>query len=260
MNNTCKILVLSDVDKSTRGVLKNGINLAKMLNGEIDFFCVKKPTDIVEKESQLSAMRSINENFIKADNTIKKLIKDLSANEKIPIRHKISFGNLKDEISDHLKDIKPDIVVLGKRKSTILSFMGDNIIDFVLKEYAGTTMIVSEKNPLEATTKISLGLLNDANSLKNRFAEKLVSYTNKPLKSFQINTKSSIENKTSTAEKTIDFIFEEGDHVFKNMGNYLSKNNINLLFVNRENEKIKSSKSRISNLANNLDCSLMLTN
>ena len=36
-----------------------------MIDGEVDFFCVKKPTDIVEKESQLSAIRTINENIMK---------------------------------------------------------------------------------------------------------------------------------------------------------------------------------------------------
>ena len=44
-----KILVLSDINTSTEKIIKNSLNLAKILHGEIDFFCVKKPTDIVKK-------------------------------------------------------------------------------------------------------------------------------------------------------------------------------------------------------------------
>ena len=75
MIQKCKILVLSDLDTSTEKIIKNGVNLAKIVDGEINFFCVKKATDIVEKESQLSAMRTINEKFLEVDNSIKKIIK-----------------------------------------------------------------------------------------------------------------------------------------------------------------------------------------
>ena len=63
-----KILVLSDIDSSTKGILTNAVNLAKIIAGEVTLFCVKKATDIIENESQLSAMRTINEKFLKTDN------------------------------------------------------------------------------------------------------------------------------------------------------------------------------------------------
>ena len=42
MKQKCKILVLSDLDASTAKIIKNGVNLAKIVDGEINFFCVKK--------------------------------------------------------------------------------------------------------------------------------------------------------------------------------------------------------------------------
>ncbi|QOD59712.1 universal stress protein [Polaribacter haliotis] len=252
MNNKCKILVLADVDKSTSEILKKGVDLANVVQGEIDFFCVKKPTDVVEKESQLSAMRSINKTFIETDNQIKKMINDVSVNS-IPINHKISFGNLKDEIRYQIKETKPDIVLLGKRKSKILSFFGDNVINLILKEFNGTILIVSEENPLEAKEEISLGLLNNVNLSENRFMETLASYSNKPLKSFQINP---VEKKISNPNNTVEFVFEGGDNTIKNVNNYLSKNKIDLLFLNRE----KETKSKIGGILNNLNCSLMVSN
>jgi nucleotide-binding universal stress UspA family protein len=249
-----KILVLSDIDSSTKGILTNALNLAKIVAGEVTLFCVKRPTDIVENDSQLSAMRIINEKFLEIENKIKSVISVLSNDEKIRISHKISFGNLKDEISKQIKATKPDIIVLGKHKSKIFSFLGDNIIDFVLKEFAGTVMITSDKITVKADSELSLGLLNENKNLpKNRFKKTLVSFALKPLKSFQIHNNNAFKNKEDNPEKIIEYIFEEGDNALKNIDNYLVKNKIQLLFVPRE-------KNKIGNLANHINCSLMLTN
>jgi nucleotide-binding universal stress UspA family protein len=249
-----KILVLSDIDSSTKGIVTNALNLAKIVAGEVTLFCVKKPTDIVENDSQLSAMRIINEKFLKTNNQIKSMIALLSNDEKIKISHKISFGNLKDEISKQIKATKPDIIVLGKQKSKIFSFLGDNIIDFVLKEFAGTVMITSDKITVKANAELSLGLLNETNNLpKNEYKKTLVSFALKPLKSFQINNQTGLKNEENNPENIIEYIFEKGDNALKNIDNYLVKNKIQLLFVPRE-------KNKIGNLANHINCSLMLTN
>jgi nucleotide-binding universal stress UspA family protein len=249
-----KILVLSDIDSSTKGILTNALNLAKIVAGEVTLFCVKRPTDIVENDSQLSAMRIINEKFLEIENKIKSVISVLSNDEKIRISHKISFGNLKDEISKQIKATKPDIIVLGKHKSKIFSFLGDNIIDFVLKEFAGTVMITSDKITVKADSELSLGLLNENKNLpKNRFKKTLVSFALKPLKSFQIHNNNAFKNEEDNPEEIIEYIFEKGDNALKNIDNYLVKNKIQLLFVPRE-------KNKIGNLANHINCSLMLTN
>jgi nucleotide-binding universal stress UspA family protein len=254
MKSKCNILVLSDVDKSASKILKNAINLAKIVGGNINFLCVKKPTEIVEKDSQLSAMRAINEKFLETDNQIKSMITALSTDEKIKISHKISFGNLKDEIGKQIKESKPDIIVLGKQKSKILSFLGDNIIDFVLKKFSGTVLITSNKITLEANSKLSLGILNNSKIINtNRYKEALVSFATIPLKAFQISSKTALKNDVSTSNKIIEFIFEEGDNAIRNMDNYLLKNNIQLLFASREKNKISSLSSRIN-------CAIMFTN
>lgn len=260
MGQKCKILVLSDIDSSTEKIIKNGINLAKIVDGEINFFCVKKATDIVEKESQLSAMRTINEKFLEVDNKIKKIIKEQSKNENIKIDYKISFGNLKNEISNRIKVTNPDIIVLGKSKSKVLSFIGDNIIDHVLKEYSGTVMVTSDNNLLEANSEISLGLLDNINTFSNKYAETIVSYSDKSLTSFCINDdKLESKNINDTSKKIVEFVFEKGDNVIKNISNYLSKSKVNVLFINREKQELNSVKPNIKSIIKNLDCSLILT-
>ena len=153
-----KILILSDINTSTEKIVKNGLNLAKILDGEIDFFCVKKPTDIVKKESQLSVMRTINEKFLEADTQIKK------------------------------------------------------------------------------------------------------SFAKKPLISFQVKSDTvTDQNKDSKPENMVEFVFENGDNTLTNMSKYMSKNNVQLLFVNRERDKTKEAKYKFGNLAKELNCSIMLT-
>ncbi len=68
--NKYKILVLADMKKSTSTVLKSAVSLAKMINGDIQMFYVRKPTDIVAKENQLSAMRTINKEYQKTEKKI----------------------------------------------------------------------------------------------------------------------------------------------------------------------------------------------
>jgi len=227
MTQKCKILLLTDINSSTEKIVKNGVNLAKIVDGKINLFCVKKATDIVEKESQLSAMRTINKKFIEADNKIKQIIEEQSKSEEIKIDYKISFGNLKNEISQQIMEINPDIIVLGKNKSKVLSFIGDNIIKHVLKEYSGTVMITSDNNLLKASSDITLGLLNNLNTFSNRFAETIISYSNNSLKALSIN-----DDKLG------------------------SENKVNLLFINRDKQE---TKSNIKKLIKNLDCSLILT-
>ena len=256
-----KILILSDINTSTEKIVKNGLNLAKILDGEIDFFCVKKPTDIVKKESQLSVMRTINEKFLEADTQIKKLITEINNDHSIAIHHQVSFGNLKDEISNRIKETQPDLIILGNKNSKILSFLGDNILDLVLKEHQGTVMIASDKITLEASSELSLGLLNESRLISaNNYRDTIVSFAKKPLISFQVKSDTiTDQNKDSKPENMVEFVFENGDNTLTNMSKYMSKNNVQLLFVNRERDKTKEAKYKFGNLAKELNCSIMLT-
>ena len=249
-----KILVFSEMDASTLGVLTNAVNLAKILAGEVTLCCVKKATDVVKEDNQLSAMRTINQKFIKIDKEIISTIAKISNDENIKIAYNISFGNLKEELREQIKASKPDIIVLGKQKSKIFSLFGDNIINFILKEFAGTVMITSEKIEIPANTELCLGLLNEnENPQSNPFKKALISFATKPLRHFQISNNANAESDTVKHQKTIEYIFEKGDNTFKNIDNYLTKNKVQLLFMPRK-------KRKIGNLSNHINCSLMLTN
>lgn len=263
-NRKYKILVLSDLKESTSNVLKSSISLAKMVDGNIEFFHVKKPIDVVGKESQLSAFRTINEQHRATKKDIQSYVNPLSEAYGLAIDYSYTFGNVKNEIRDYIEKSKPDIIVLGKRVSKTFSVMGDSITQFVLKEHDGVIMIAADNNALEPNKNLSLGLLNGIND-SFEFAENILKHSEAPLKSFRIggNSNTLKEPNMFGDKKTVEFVFEKNDNTMDNLSNYLSKNNINLLCVNREKKKTANKlslmKSDIKDVINKLNVSLLLS-
>jgi nucleotide-binding universal stress UspA family protein len=259
-NNKYKILVLSDLNDVISKTLLNSVSLAKIVNADINFFYVIKPTEVVEKESQLSAMRTINQEYVIADKKIKDLINKITEDYNVKINHAFTFGNIKNEIGKYIDEYKPDIIVLGKRKPKIVNFVGDNITQFILKKHKGIIMISDDNNALDPNKELALGLFNNTNTY-NRFTEEIISSTQKPLTTFSIaDNPKTVKKETFLKDiKTVEYVFEKGDNVMNNISNYLSKSNINLLFVNRESGSEIPVKPNINQVINHLNCSLILT-
>jgi nucleotide-binding universal stress UspA family protein len=255
-----KILVLSDLNKYTSKTIKSSVSLAKIVEADINFFYVKKPTEVVVKESQLSAMRTINRECVSIDKKIKSIIGPLSEKYKVTINYAFTFGNLKNEIEKHIDENKPDIIVLGKRKSKKLNFISDNITSFILKKHKGPIVIIDNKNELEPNKELSLGFFNHSKT-DDSFSENIMRSTQIPLKAFNIrNNLDSLKSETLLKEsETVEYVFSEGDNVLKNISNYLLKSNVNLLFVNRQEKNPNLIRQNIKDVINKLNCSLILT-
>lgn len=264
--NKYKILVLSDMKRSTSTVLKSAVSLAKMINGDIHMFYVRKPTDIVAKENQLSAMRTINKEYPKTEKKIQEIIEPISNEYDVNIQSSFSFGNVKNEILLYIKENNPDIIVLGKRKTKTFNIVGDRVTDVILKTFEGVIMIADGNNTLDPNGQFSLGVLNNAkNAFNIDFAENLLENTQKPLKSFKIikNSTDLKETETSFPEiETREYVFESNDNAINNFSNYLVKSQVNLLCLNRDKQyskKAESINSSIKDLVNKLNVSVLIT-
>lgn len=258
-----KILVLSNLDSSTQSILKSTVSIAKMISGEIEVFNVTKPTEIVDRESQLSAMRTINDKHTVTGKKMKNLITPISKAYEMDIKYSFVFGNVKNEIKSLIEERKPDIIVLGKRKSSPLKLIGDNITQYVFNTFKETIMIAADESTLEPNKEISLGMLNNAEPLGNlRFAEDLIANTKNSLKSFKIVKKlGASEAMTAPAnKKTVEYVFEHNDGSIKSLSNYLKKSKINFLYLNRMKKKVDDTMvSDIKSLVNKLDVTLLVT-
>lgn len=242
-----KIVVLTDLNNTAKTTIKSAVSLAKMINVEIEVFSVIKPTDVVKKENQLSAIRTINDKYSKSVKKMQELVIPIATDYGIKIETSFEFGNVKNEIKSFIKERKPDIIVIGKKKSSSFKLIGDGISQFVFNTFKGEIMIATDKNALEPNKEISLGMLNTSeHSMNLNFADDLMAYTQRPLKSFNIvkNSGASEAVKKPTEKKTIEYIFQHNDRSMKSLSNYLSKNNIDLLYFDRS-QKNSSNKTNL---------------
>lgn len=133
--NKHKILVLSDLKENAKETLEYAIHIAKEINGAIELLCIKKPTEVVATENPLAAKRDINNEFVKAQQNAKDLVKNATKDEFFPVKNTVKFGNVKSEIEDYVHHYNPDFIVLGKKQKRFLQLREDNITDFVTKKY-----------------------------------------------------------------------------------------------------------------------------
>ena len=252
MKKKYKILVLTDLKDSASATIKSTISLSKMIDGSIELFYVKNASDVIKRDNQLSAIRTINGEYRTANKKIESLIKIASNNYHATINYRLAIGNVKNEILSYIKEYQPDVIVLGKRKTTPLNFIGNNITDFILKNHNGVIMIVTNENALEPNKKLSLGVLNGIEQPLNNimFADNLMKHIQEPLKSFKIidNLSSEKQVKTDTNKQIEEYVFEKGDDSINTLSNYLSKKNINLLCIDRSRKDSNKTKKNTSEL------------
>lgn len=164
-NNKYRILVLSDLKEDVNSILENTVKLSKTIDADVEFFYVKKATDIVDTESQLSAMRTITRACIETEKQIKNLITPISKENGKDIKMTFAFGNVKNEIAKCITTSQPDIIVLGERKPKMVNFLGDNITNFVHKKHTGVVLNASEIDSFNFDKEMSLHFLNKEREL-----------------------------------------------------------------------------------------------
>lgn len=257
-----KIVVLADFSLTDETTIRSSVGLAKMIHGDVSIFGVKRPTDLVNKENQLSAIRNLNQDYNKTNKKMKKLVSSLSKEHKVNVDYSYTVGNVKNEIRSFIKAQQPDIVVLGRKKSSYFKFFGDGIIKFVLDIFDGVVMVAGNQNILDLNREISLGLLNETIPSSNlEFAENILANAKKPLKTFNIVNKTSevSSNPTPSTKETVEYTFEHNDNAIANLSNYLLKNDIDMLYIDRA-KGIKDKKmANVTEVINKLDVTLLMT-
>ncbi len=265
-NNRYKIVVLSDLKGTSNKILRSTVGLAKMINGDIELLFVKKATDIVNVDNQLSAMRTINSAHTVTDSKIRKLIAPISETYGVDIKYSFAFGNLKNEIGKYLAEHSPDVVVLGSRKAKPLNLLGDGVTEFVLNSFDGVIMIASQKQAIEPGKQFSLGVINELeHSFNMEFAQKLMAHVRKPVKLFKFIKNSAVSTKRSPINdnETREYVFEYNEGNVNNLSRYLWKNDIGLLSMERgttdygDNKNLNTSDHK--NIMNKAGISLLIS-
>jgi len=236
-NSKYKLLVLFNESKAANIALNNAINLAETINGSIDILCVKPPTDVTKSSNQLAVMRDISDVERDSKKKIKQLIDSISNTKNLSVNHHFTFGNVVNQVKEHINTTQPDIVVIGKRKPKLVNALGDGLTKHLLKNHNIELLISGTETALTSFNNPSLGFLEEiAHKNKLSIAENLKSKTSKPLKIFKTvqNGKENMNSEILNSEsiETIVFEFDESSKA-NNIPNYVHKNNVNLLCITR---------------------------
>ncbi|MFT4781295.1 MAG: nucleotide-binding universal stress UspA family protein [Pseudohongiellaceae bacterium] len=166
-SNKYKILVLSDLKETASQTLSYAANLSKEIDADVEFFYVKKVTEIIETENPLSALREISDACNKTDKKIKNFVAPISKEMDVNIKTTFAFGNVKNEIESCINTSQPDMIILGERTHKRFNFFGDNMTGFVQKNYNGVVLVVTDNNVIDANGEVSLDNLGLKNNIAN---------------------------------------------------------------------------------------------
>ena len=237
-----RISVLLDLSKSSELVLTNAVQLAKALNGAVEVFHVKPAADIVQRESQLSAIRTIYKDDRDTRSQMQHLIRSFEEEEGLSISYKLEYGNVKNRVRDYLALQKPDILVLGKRRP---GFLGDSIMDFVINETDIHVLITGKDDKFHTFKDLNLGVFGAGlreNGLE--IIRDLKRDSEKPVRLFNIKGKvQPSEQELNPLQKTVSYVFSEGANALDGLVSYVSRTNTQLLCVPKTQKRVFSFQS-----------------
>jgi len=275
MKNKYQLLVLLDLTKNSYAALRNAINMAKIINGTIDIFHVSPPLDVVRYENQISTIRAIDETRMITEKKLRDLVRIIAEEENITITYDFTFGNVKNEIQNHITKINPDIVVIGKRKKKLVNFLGDGITKFLLNQHSGVILIVGKNKKFQPNRDILLGFYsNTIDDHTVKIVKDLNKHPETPIKFFSIRKKSAAEKSKLAIENiktacnfmnAVEYKFEESPYSVDGLTSYVYKNDVQLLCIGRFNDnrgwlnKLVNRKSEMDTIIDKLDVSLLVT-
>lgn len=262
--NKHKIALFTDLQEDISSLLKSAISFAQIINGEIEVIAVTKPTAFMEKENQLSAIRSLNREYLLANKRMKDLLSPIIKNYRVPINYSSTFGNIRNGIDRYLHENNPDVIVLGRHKSKHFNSAENRTINFVLNVFKGTVLVVPYNKGLEPGRKMGIGSFNCSEALFNGpFTKELFLHAKGTMKAFNMVESSKVPPPTNNSFglKTIQYVFDHNENTVNNLPVYLSKSNIDLLFLDGVNKE-KEALSRLLNvydMARKSDINLLVT-
>lgn len=255
-------MVLAEAKDSTENILKNTAKLAHVFGGEITLFYVKKPSDVISKDNQLSALRTLNKTYVLVQKELQNLVAPISKNYGVKIQPEFTVGNVKDEVKTYIKAENPDMIVLGQSKSNPFNLMSKSVLKYLLNKFNGLVVIASSTQVLEPSQELGLGLLNNTHAaLDVAWAQTLINSSRKPLKMFKATKGHEKPAATvNTSKKVIEYVFEQGDNALKSMSKYLAKSKVDVLLVDRKTADTNTKPtSYLSDVIGQVNVPILLT-
>ncbi len=263
-----RILVVKNQNKYFQSALQNAVNLAKKIGGSIDLLYVKSPSLVINQDNQLVAWRELNEESGTAKRTMKEVVELIAATEQIPITYNFTFGNLINEVQQHINTSQPDIVVLGKSKPSMTDLLKRDLTAYLLKNFKGAILISRDEHVFGSHDDIAIGWLDDSlNEGRSKLSDDLKRYTGKPITFLKINGSddsqlkqvgtAGLKDDVITADMTT-FEFDHGTNISNSVTKYIERSGVSLLCVRKS--KILNLNKKISTVTRQVQKTVQRTN
>lgn len=221
-----RLSVLMDLSKASEATLTNAVQLAKVIDGDVEVFYIKTPADVVTRDNQLSAMREIHQDNRTSKSHIQNLVTEISRREGLPISVKMAYGNLKNGLREYIENAKPDILVLDKKRSKLMDAVSGVHV-----------LITGEEHKFHSLEDITLGVFDDFNDSDFEIIQDLKKESKEPVRMFSIN-KTKVPQKENL-DNTISYVFSEGTNALDAIASYVVRTNTKLFCIP------KAQKSRL---------------
>ncbi|MBA4743999.1 MAG: universal stress protein [Muricauda sp.] len=254
-----RISVLLDMSKNSSFVLNSAVELAKRVEGSIEVFHVKPTTNIIKGDSQLSAIRTLNQDDRSTRAEINELISKINEKENLSIGYKLEYGNVKNRVRDYLALQNPDILVLGKRRPR-LGIFSESITDFVINQTNNTNvLILGEDDKFHSFEDINLGFFGAELAETNlEVIQDLKRDSKKPVRHFDISNEETSQNRNYPWHKTVSYKFRKGANAYDGLVNYVSRTNTQLLCVSKSGKNFMFKPSPIKSVIRKAKVPLMV--
>tara|TARA_B100000809_G_scaffold210866_1_gene214331 strand:+ start:202 stop:1053 length:852 start_codon:yes stop_codon:yes gene_type:complete len=238
-------LVLTDFSEASYIALKYAISLAKLIKGNIHVCHIANPSKIVQNDNQVAAIREINLETQKIEKKIGAIV-EMILTEGINAIPYCSIGNIIYEFEELANQLKPDVVILGKKAGN--RKLSGKITSYLMNEYLGSLLIIDKESEFQTDTNISIACnentLNQNDSYLisslDRQTKTSISFLNiksSKDKSEKISVPQTWWKSNNEADRNIEIKYENDSTIASGLNKYISSNNINLLCIGKGKQR-----------------------
>ncbi|GAB5400118.1 MAG: hypothetical protein Aureis2KO_17030 [Aureisphaera sp.] len=259
METQHKVLALIDIKEPIETVIESTVNLAQTYQAAVKFIYVKKPIDPTRTENQLDVMRTMTEHK-RAVGKFRNLLARFKEKTSLQLDYSIEEGHVKKTLQSEMQAYQPDVVVLGKRQTNKYRVIGNQVTEFVVKNFNGPLFIIHPSKVLEIKESLSVGVLNDLTKVADHnLATTLLKQSNEPVKLFKIaNDSEPKQSPEPHGTKTIDYTFENNPNALNNLTSYVHKNNVHLLCLDLPEKESSGKNVKLKEILKRINTSMLM--
>ncbi len=157
----------------------------------------------------------------------------------------MAYGSIRKAIKEYMSKNNPDIVLLGKTKSSLADLFRQSVTKFVLKHCNVNVLIVGEDHKFHSYEDVSLGVYGEVIE-QNGFEiiKDLKQQNNNPIRFFRIGKQKDSQEQFKikhSEQNAVSYVFSEGANAIDSLAAYISRTNTQLFCIPRKSSNNGSS-------------------